>query len=176
MTVEPVAPDRIEVRVARGREVLPGEDRPDVRERGLDAEDARRSVRKRRDVRQRLRRGAGTVVRVRNVVGDEARHAEVLPARSEIGEEADVLRRAGLAEVAAVADRKLDRDRRLELTEGGVVADAGELLVRGVRGELELRGSEPGSRPEEVRVLEQQGLERLPLLEVLRSRGALGWR
>src|SRR5581483_12461906 len=89
-----------------------------------------------RDVGERLLRGAGAVARVRQVVHAHARQPLVLPAAAVVEVEADVLGGAGRAEIAAVAGRPLDGDRRLEVVRLRVEADARRLLEERVADDL----------------------------------------
>lgn len=89
----------------------------------------------------------------------------VLPARTEIDEEAHVLGRAGVAQVAAVAVGPLYRDRRLQNSLLGVVADAGQLLVGDVRDDLGRRCEVDAFEvPEVVEVLREECLEAAPIV------------
>src|SRR5439155_21004528 len=147
------------------RHSLPRPDRPNLGQQGLVAAMALRLVLQGRDVRQRLVEGPGTVLARQYVVNLDARQAGILPSRAVVDEEADILRRAPNAKVAAVPGGLLDFDGGLEQALVRVVADAGDLLVGRVQDHLldDLEGA-IGQVPEVVGVRRDEPLKLNPFL------------
>ena len=141
--VEHVAPDGDPIGGVGRRRVLPGEDRAHYGQNrvctapglGIDAQS--------RHVDQRLGRLLRAIHRIGDVMGVEARLAQVLPAGAVVDVGAHVLGRAVEAQAASVAGGAFDVHGRLEQVALGVEAQAVQFFVRRVADDFRDR-FEPG--------------------------------
>ncbi|OIQ74707.1 hypothetical protein GALL_436360 [mine drainage metagenome] len=132
-----IAPDRLPAGLVRRRRIVPRQDGPHLDQRVENAEPAQRIDGQRGGEFQPL----PSFGALRDVEGLEAGHALVLPARSLVeGQvEAHIFRRAGAADVAAVARRLVDVDDGFQVVLLRMEADAAHLLVMGVAADRQHR-------------------------------------